>query len=439
MQFALMLSETNVGVGIMKMVQSMTVMFLVLTLPLSAGAVSRDGLHLNFEPSMAVPIDEQKENFDNFAGWDLGFRLGYKSSFIQPQLSFSYLRFWNDPENPIYGEQAGFDVPSVGAGLRLTPLETELVNLWLDGNGQAYLAQPPAQQEIGVEEQNPRGQANAAMGLGFNLTDNLTFGPTVRYDHVFYPKVEDLKVVSAGITFSIRFGGDKNPSQVAYYENGSVAVPEESESAPDEVKQEEILAEEDFTDGGNLCEELGFTLVMADDFKTVDRIAFDFDAASLRPDQQETMGRIVQCFKFYLTEHPETVVTIEGHCDERGSNEYNLALGFSRSQRIFEELVNGGVNSEQLKTISYGEERPIDPTHTETAWSKNRRSQFIGESKAQPQDVAAAPLPTNSTMVAADPATAVVVQETPKKVVPVVEIEENNDTTMLETYPGSLR
>ncbi len=70
-------------------------------------------------------------------------------------------------------------------------------------------------------------------------------------------------------------------------------------------------------------------------------------------------------------------VVIEGHCDERGTAEYNMALGQRRAQETKKYLVNLGIKESRIKTISYGEERPLDPGHNEDAWAKNRRAHFV--------------------------------------------------------------
>ena len=70
-------------------------------------------------------------------------------------------------------------------------------------------------------------------------------------------------------------------------------------------------------------------------------------------------------------------IIVEGHCDERGTTEYNLALGERRATETKKYLVELGVPEGRIKTISYGEERPLDPGHTEAAWAKNRRAQFV--------------------------------------------------------------
>jgi peptidoglycan-associated lipoprotein len=102
-------------------------------------------------------------------------------------------------------------------------------------------------------------------------------------------------------------------------------------------------------------------------------IHFDFDAAELRPDALQTLnddaGRI--------REHAPLGVRVEGHCDERGTSEYNLALGDRRARAARDYLVSLGIPANRLRTISYGKERPVDPGHGEDAWSKNRRAEFV--------------------------------------------------------------
>jgi peptidoglycan-associated lipoprotein len=78
-----------------------------------------------------------------------------------------------------------------------------------------------------------------------------------------------------------------------------------------------------------------------------------------------------------LLAHPNIIIQIEGHCDERGSNEYNLALGERRSVSAKLYLIKLGVKGNRFSTISYGEEMPVDPGHTEEAWAKNRRCHFV--------------------------------------------------------------
>lgn len=102
-------------------------------------------------------------------------------------------------------------------------------------------------------------------------------------------------------------------------------------------------------------------------------IHFDYDSALLTPQAQEILREKAR----YMKENPGTNVIIEGHCDERGTNEYNLALGEQRAKMTQEFLVALGVSASRIKTVSYGEERPLDRSNTEQAWAKNRRAHFI--------------------------------------------------------------
>ncbi len=102
-------------------------------------------------------------------------------------------------------------------------------------------------------------------------------------------------------------------------------------------------------------------------------IYFDFDSSAIRPDQIPALDQAVE----WLKAHPDVQVQIEGHCDERGTKEYNLNLGQRRADAVREYLVSKGIDPNRLYTISYGEERPIDPGHNEAAWAQNRRVQFL--------------------------------------------------------------
>jgi peptidoglycan-associated lipoprotein len=102
-------------------------------------------------------------------------------------------------------------------------------------------------------------------------------------------------------------------------------------------------------------------------------IYFDYDSALLTPQAQEILREKAR----YMKENPGTNVIIEGHCDERGTNEYNLALGEQRAKMTKEFLVALGVSASRIKTVSYGEERPLDRSNTEQAWAKNRRAHFV--------------------------------------------------------------
>jgi peptidoglycan-associated lipoprotein len=101
-----------------------------------------------------------------------------------------------------------------------------------------------------------------------------------------------------------------------------------------------------------------------------DRVFFDFDKFSLKPEARATLEKQ----SAWLKKYPSVTVVIEGHCDERGTREYNLALGERRANSAKDYLVTLGINPSRIKTISYGEERPVALGSNEKSWSQNRRS-----------------------------------------------------------------
>jgi len=101
-------------------------------------------------------------------------------------------------------------------------------------------------------------------------------------------------------------------------------------------------------------------------------IFFEFDKSNISPDARE----ILKANADFLLKNGNSNIVIEGHCDERGTAEYNMALGQRRAQETKKYLVNLGIKEPRIKTISYGEERPFDPGHNEDAWAKNRRAHF---------------------------------------------------------------
>jgi peptidoglycan-associated lipoprotein len=106
---------------------------------------------------------------------------------------------------------------------------------------------------------------------------------------------------------------------------------------------------------------------------------FDFDKSEIRADQKDAVAANAQ----WLRAHTTVGVTIEGHCDERGTREYNLALGERRANAVRDALVALGVDPAQIKTISYGKERPFCTEHSkekdaqEACWQSNRRGHFV--------------------------------------------------------------
>lgn len=107
--------------------------------------------------------------------------------------------------------------------------------------------------------------------------------------------------------------------------------------------------------------------------QNVKDVYFDYDKSDVRPDQQAS----IQADVAFLQQHPNISFTVEGHCDERGSTEYNLALGDNRASAVKNALVAGGISADRVKTVSYGKEKPFCTEHTEQCWQQNRRGHFV--------------------------------------------------------------
>jgi peptidoglycan-associated lipoprotein len=104
-----------------------------------------------------------------------------------------------------------------------------------------------------------------------------------------------------------------------------------------------------------------------------ENIHFDFDSYLLTDQARQVLVGKAE----YLRTNPDITVTVEGHCDDRGTSEYNIALGARRTESVRMFLVNLGIDTNRMNTVSYGEERPIAMGHDEASWAENRRAQFV--------------------------------------------------------------
>lgn len=107
--------------------------------------------------------------------------------------------------------------------------------------------------------------------------------------------------------------------------------------------------------------------------QNVKDVFFDFDRYDIRPDAEQTLRANAQ----FLSQHPNMRFTMEGHCDERGSTEYNLALGDNRANSAKQFLVQLGISADRIRTISYGKEKPFCTESNEQCWQQNRRAHFV--------------------------------------------------------------
>jgi len=102
-------------------------------------------------------------------------------------------------------------------------------------------------------------------------------------------------------------------------------------------------------------------------------IYFEYDSSNVKSEDRTT----VEAHAAYLVENPDTIITLEGHADERGSREYNLALGERRALTVKRQMTLIGASPDQIRTVSYGEERPAIDDHDDYSWSQNRRVEII--------------------------------------------------------------
>jgi peptidoglycan-associated lipoprotein len=180
-----------------------------------------------------------------------------------------------------------------------------------------------------------------------------------------------LVLLSVGL--SAACGGKKRPPNVASGTAGSGAG--SSRSAPSEAPLP--------VDSGPDVAPLDADAARSEDFSVTDPatleggpledVLFELDQSTLT----ERARAILEKHALWLQSHRAAKVTVEGHCDERGTAEYNLALGDQRARAARDYLVSLGVAAERLSTVSYGKERPLDPLNSEAAYSRNRRAHFV--------------------------------------------------------------
>ena len=151
----------------------------------------------------------------------------------------------------------------------------------------------------------------------------------------------------------------------------AVALLAACETAPDETASNVGTGSGSTGGGTSVTAPAGPTPGSSEDFvvNVGDRVFFALDSSALDAQARSTLERQA----FFLRKYPSTSVTVEGHCDERGTREYNLALGERRASAVKDYLVSLGIDPSRLSTISYGKERPVNPASTQQAWAENRR------------------------------------------------------------------
>jgi peptidoglycan-associated lipoprotein len=167
-------------------------------------------------------------------------------------------------------------------------------------------------------------------------------------------------------------GGKKRPPALASPEGiaPGASVPDDTMPAQPLDEGPDVMAVEgEYATGSDL--EADYATTYEEGSPLAD-IHFDYDSAALSEQARSTLER----HAVWLQTRRDLRVTIEGHCDQRGTTEYNLALGEQRARAAWDYLVSLGVAADRLRTVSYGKERPLDPGTTEEAYALNRRAHF---------------------------------------------------------------
>lgn len=146
----------------------------------------------------------------------------------------------------------------------------------------------------------------------------------------------------------------------------------DAERAAREAERQAAMEEQEIEARRKAEQEAGLTEAEARQQFVNEKVYFGFDDSALSPEARDALRDKIQ----WLRANPDQCVIIEGHCDERGTDEYNLALGSRRAESVKNFIVKSGIDASRLSTISYGEERPAVEGSNEEAWAKNRRAEF---------------------------------------------------------------
>jgi peptidoglycan-associated lipoprotein len=166
------------------------------------------------------------------------------------------------------------------------------------------------------------------------------------------------------LVFSLAVSCKKKPKEVPPPPPQQQEQPVVEKVEPPVVQEPQLTEEEMF---------LQKSLDQINREKPLGTVYFDYDRALIRDDAKPVLDANASWLKKFRT----AKILVEGHCDERGTEEYNLALGEKRAKAAQDYLLSLGIASDRIKIISYGKSQPIDPGHTEAAWQMNRRAQFV--------------------------------------------------------------
>jgi peptidoglycan-associated lipoprotein len=191
---------------------------------------------------------------------------------------------------------------------------------------------------------------------------------TFRFDR----RLTGLAVTLAVLVALAACGGKKRPPVLATTPGGETAPAEGAEQAPAQPVDEGPDVRAVGSEGAAGSDIEGGALGTGTEDSPLADIRFEYDSATLTDEARATLEK----HALWLQGRRDVRVTVEGHCDERGTVDYNLALGEQRARAAREYLASLGVAADRLRAVSFGKERPLDPGHDDAAWAKNRRAHF---------------------------------------------------------------
>jgi peptidoglycan-associated lipoprotein len=183
-------------------------------------------------------------------------------------------------------------------------------------------------------------------------------------------KVSNLiKILSLGLILAVAVGCKHKPPPVT-----NLPKPGTTGEGPGPGQGEKIAGADEKGVTGGIPQSLGHQGWPENpDFFKADTVYFEFDSSSVKPSEKSKVADVAN----HLKSNPNDAVRVDGHCDERGTEEYNRSLGERRALALREELVMLGIEPTRVDTTSFGKDKPADTGHDDAAWRKNRRGEFI--------------------------------------------------------------
>jgi peptidoglycan-associated lipoprotein len=180
-------------------------------------------------------------------------------------------------------------------------------------------------------------------------------------------------LLAIGLTLAVAIAGcSKRPGELTRIPGTYTHLPEDNTNAPP-LTSDLKPGETNLTSFPVVDPSVYEKYIAHPEILQADTIYFDFDSSVVKSSEKSKISAVVE----YMKANPANAVRVAGHCDERGTEEYNRSLGERRALAAREELISQGANANRIPTETFGKDRPADPGHNEEAWKKNRRAEFI--------------------------------------------------------------